>query len=49
MSYLFEEPFLVDSAKMASRLGASATPIEQALADTLETYRSPVGVGQRVG
>jgi nucleoside-diphosphate-sugar epimerase len=44
MSYLFEEPFIVDSSKMTSRLGASATPIEQALADTLETYRSPAVV-----
>lgn len=39
MDYLFEEPFIVDSSLIASRLGVTATPVEQALAETLETYR----------
>ena len=39
MQYQFEEPFVVDSSKIASRLGVSATPLDQALADTLATYR----------
>jgi formaldehyde-activating enzyme involved in methanogenesis len=39
MQYQFEEPFIVDSTKMTTQLGVRATPIEQALADTLATYR----------
>ncbi|WP_345761706.1 NAD-dependent epimerase/dehydratase family protein [Diaminobutyricibacter sp. McL0608] len=39
MEYLFEEPFVVDSSAIAERLGARATPVEQALAETLESYR----------
>jgi nucleoside-diphosphate-sugar epimerase len=39
MQYQFEEPFIVDSTKMTTKLGVRATPIEQALADTLATYR----------
>ena len=31
MSYLFEEPFVVDSAKIANKLGVGATPLDQAL------------------
>ena len=38
MQYLFEEPFVVDSSKIASKLGVHATPLEQALADTLASY-----------
>jgi nucleoside-diphosphate-sugar epimerase len=40
MQYQFAEPFIVDSAKMATRLGVRATPVEQALADTLAAYRA---------
>jgi nucleoside-diphosphate-sugar epimerase len=39
MQYLFEEPFIVDSSKIANKLGAHPTPIEQALIATLATYR----------
>jgi nucleoside-diphosphate-sugar epimerase len=39
MQYLFAEPFIVDSSKIANKLGVEATPIEQALADTLRAYR----------
>jgi nucleoside-diphosphate-sugar epimerase len=39
MQYQFAEPFVVDSTKIAA-LGAHATPVEQALADTLASYRS---------
>ncbi|HEY5846015.1 MAG TPA: NAD-dependent epimerase/dehydratase family protein [Microlunatus sp.] len=38
MQYQFEEPFIVDSTKITT-LGVTATPITQALADTLATYR----------
>jgi len=39
MQYQFEEPFIVDSSKIASKLGVQATPIDKALDDTLSTYR----------
>jgi nucleoside-diphosphate-sugar epimerase len=39
MQYLFAEPFIVDSSKITNKLGVEATPLEQALADTLRTYR----------
>jgi len=39
MRYLFAEPFVVDSSKIAERLGATATPVRQALDRTLATYR----------
>jgi nucleoside-diphosphate-sugar epimerase len=39
MQYQFEGPFLVDSSKIADKLGVEATPVEQALADTLRDYR----------
>ena len=39
MQYLFAEPFVVDSSKIVSQLGVEATPVEQALADTLRDYR----------
>jgi len=38
MQYQFDEPFVVDSGKIATGLGVHATPIEQALADTLACY-----------
>jgi len=39
MQYQFEEPFIVVSSKIATKLGVHATPTDQALADTLDTYR----------
>jgi nucleoside-diphosphate-sugar epimerase len=39
MQYQFEEPFIVDSSRIADKLGVRATPTEQALADTLAEYR----------
>ena len=40
MQYLYAEPFVVDSTKIATRLGVRATPLEQALRDTLTGYRA---------
>ncbi len=40
MQYLYAEPFVVDSTKISSRLGVHATPLEQALSDTLAGYRA---------
>jgi nucleoside-diphosphate-sugar epimerase len=42
MQYQFEEPFIVDSSKIAIGLGVRATPLERALADTVATYRGTV-------
>jgi nucleoside-diphosphate-sugar epimerase len=39
MQYQFAEPFIVDSSKITNKLGVTATPVEQALAHTLRTYR----------
>jgi nucleoside-diphosphate-sugar epimerase len=40
MQYQFAEPFTVDSTKITTTLNLRATPVEQALADTLAaTYR----------
>jgi nucleoside-diphosphate-sugar epimerase len=39
MQYQFDEPFIVDSSKIANKLGVQATPLEQALTDTLTEYR----------
>jgi nucleoside-diphosphate-sugar epimerase len=39
MQYQFEEPFIVDSSKITNKLGVEATPVEQALADTMREYR----------
>ena len=36
----FQEPFIVDSTKIATKLGVHATPLDQALADTVATYRT---------
>ncbi len=41
MQYQFDEPFIVDSSRIATHLGVHATPIDRALADTLAAYRSP--------
>jgi nucleoside-diphosphate-sugar epimerase len=40
LQYQFEEPFIVDSSKMATKLNVHATPLEQALAETLASYRT---------
>jgi nucleoside-diphosphate-sugar epimerase len=39
MQYQFAEPFIVDSSKIATKLGVRATPTDRALADTLDGYR----------
>lgn len=44
MQYQFEEPFIVDSSKMAHRLGLTATPIDQAIAGTLQAYSSALRI-----
>jgi hypothetical protein len=36
----FQEPFVVDSTKIAAKLDVHATPLDQALADTLSSYRT---------
>jgi nucleoside-diphosphate-sugar epimerase len=48
MQYQFDEPFIVDSSKIATKLGVHATPVEQALAETLAAYRAltPVDGGR---
>jgi len=46
MQYQFEEPFIVDSSKIINTLDVHATPVEQALADTLATYRSAASGSQ---
>ena len=40
LQYEFQEPFIVDSSKIATKLNVHATPLEQALADTLASYRT---------
>jgi hypothetical protein len=40
MRYLFQAPFIVDSKKIATRLGVKATPLDQALTETLAAYRN---------
>jgi len=39
MQYQFEEPFIVDSTKITTKLGGQATSIGQALVHTLDSYR----------
>jgi hypothetical protein len=39
MAYEFEEPFIVDSTKFETKLGMSATPIQHAIAQTVEWYQ----------
>jgi len=38
MQYQFSEPFIVDSSKITKRLGVTATPLDQALSETLLSY-----------
>jgi len=45
LQYEFQEPFIVDSTKIAAKLDVHATPLDQALADTLATYRTPIPAG----
>ena len=40
LQYEFQEPFIVDSTKIAGKLDVRATPLDQALADTLATYQA---------
>ena len=40
MQYQFAEPFIVDSSKIATKLGIHATPTQQALVHTLNAYRA---------
>jgi nucleoside-diphosphate-sugar epimerase len=47
MQYQFDEPFIVDSSKIATRLGAHATPLDREVADTLSTYRSAAAAAAR--
>jgi nucleoside-diphosphate-sugar epimerase len=44
MQYQFDEPFIVDSTRIGTRLGARATPLHQALEDTLAAYRRGASV-----
>jgi Protein of unknown function (DUF4038) len=37
--YQFDEPFIVDTSKIANELGGRATPVQHAIADTLAAYR----------
>jgi hypothetical protein len=38
LQYEFREPFIVDSTKVAAKPDVHATPLDQALADTLASY-----------
>jgi nucleoside-diphosphate-sugar epimerase len=49
MQYQFDEPFVVDSSKIAAHLGVHATPLDQAVADTLAAYRNPAAATGRRG
>lgn len=40
MQYEFAEPFIVDSTLIRDRLGAVATPVEEAIERTMATYRT---------
>jgi nucleoside-diphosphate-sugar epimerase len=39
MQYEYQSPFIVDSSKIADRFGLRATPLVQAVVDTLASYR----------
>lgn len=45
MRYQFEEPFVVDSSDIRTLLGVAATPVEEGLAQTVESYRRSVSSG----
>ena len=40
LQYKFQEPFILDSTKIASKLDVHATPLDQPLADTVASYRT---------
>ncbi len=40
MRYEFDEPFLVDSSRIARELGVTATPHAEAIAATLAAHRA---------
>ena len=39
MLYEFEEPFVVDHSKFEKAFGEHATPLKEAIADTVRWYR----------
>lgn len=39
MQYEYQAPFIVDSSKISDKLGLHATPLDQAIAETLASYR----------
>jgi nucleoside-diphosphate-sugar epimerase len=39
MRYEFTQPFLVDSTKAETRLGLSATPLDDAVSQTVSWFR----------
>lgn len=43
MQYQFEEPFIVASSKIRTRLAVTATPLDQAIAETLASYTDTGG------
>lgn len=45
MQYQTAEPFIVDSSRITTELGVRATPLDQALQDTLDSYRTTPHVG----
>jgi nucleoside-diphosphate-sugar epimerase len=47
MLYEFQAPFVVDSGKITARLGATATPVEEAQRTTLDSYRAEREPGNR--
>lgn len=40
VAYQFEQPFIVDGSKAAGQLGFTPIPLDQALQDTLDWYRT---------
>ena len=42
LAYQFEEPFVVDSSAIVRELGVGFTPLDQALAETVESYRPSI-------
>lgn len=40
MQYEYQAPFIVDSSKITNKLGLHATPLDQAIAATLASYRT---------
>ena len=40
MSYMFEQPFLLDTSKYESTFGTATTPLATAIADTTAWFRS---------